>query len=142
MITPAPSNQTDRETLLAKIAAITTMLPGTLAEEWRERPDPSGEGTIRLGPYYKHQVWQEGRNVSRRVPVSEAAQVREDIENAKLFEQLTGELARITFEQTLSLRVSQTGFGRSEESKKNSRPRRKKNGSRKPKTSLPKPKRS
>lgn len=118
MNTSAPSNQTDRKTLLDKIAAITTMLPGTLAEEWRERPAPSGEGSIRLGPYYKYQTWQDGRNVSQRVPASEAAQLREDIDNAKQFEHLTGELARITFEQTRSLRASQTDSVQCEDSKK------------------------
>jgi len=142
MNTNAISYQADRKTLLEKIAAITTMQPGTLAEEWRERPAPNGEGSLRLGPYYKHQAWQDGRNVSRRVPTSEVAQLREDTENAKQFEHLTGELAKITIEHTRILRASQADSAQCEDSKKNSSPRRGKNASRKPKTSSPKPKKS
>jgi hypothetical protein len=52
---------------------ITTMRPGTIAEEYRERPASAGHGTVRLRPCFKHQVWQDGRNGSRRVPAAEAA---------------------------------------------------------------------
>lgn len=140
---PSPSRQADRKVLLDQIAAITTMQPGTLAEEWRERPNPDGEdeGTRRAGPYYKHQVWRDGRNISRRVPASEAAQLREDIDNAKRYEQLTGDLAKLNIEHTLDLRAAQAGSGESAESKKNSRRRREANDSPKPKRSSPKPKR-
>ena len=85
------THQSHRKSLLDQIAAITTMQSGTLAEEWRERPDPDAAGTRRIGPYYKHQVWRDGRNISRRVPAAEAAQLREDIDNAKLYEELTGD---------------------------------------------------
>ena len=142
MNTNSQSNQADRKILLDKIATITTMMPGTLAEEWRERPSPSGEGSIRLGPYYKYQAWQDGRNVSRRVPASEAAQLREDIDNAKQFEHLTSELARITIEHTRSLRASQGDSAQCKDSKKNLCPRSRKNDSRKLKTSSQKPKKS
>jgi hypothetical protein len=138
---PDASHQASRKSLLEQIAAIDTMQPGTLAEEWRERPDPDGGTPRRTGPYYKHQVWREGRNVSRRVPAAEAAQLREDIDNAKRYEELTGELARINIEHTLQLRAAQAGSGESAESKKNSRPKRVRNVSPKPKPSSPKPKR-
>jgi len=136
-----PSYQSAQKVLLDQIANITTMLPGTLAEEWRERPDPGGEGTVRLGPYYKHQVWQDGRNISRRVPTSEAAQLREDIDNAKRYEQLTTELAQLNIAHTCDLRAAQAGTGESAESKKNSRPRPRPSDLPKPKPSSPKPKR-
>ena len=58
------------------------------------------------------------RNISRRVPAAEAAQLREDIDNAKLYEELTGELARINIECTLQLRSAKDGSGESAESKK------------------------
>lgn len=137
-----PSRQATRQDLLDQIASITTMQSGTLAEEWRERPSPDGESTVRLGPYFKHQAWQDGRNVSRRVPAAEAAQLREDIDNAKRFEQLTSELAHINIEHTMELRASQTDAPRNPEIKKNSKPKSSKNASRKPKPSSPKPKRS
>ena len=136
------SHQSHRKSLLDQIAAITTMQPGTLAEEWRERPDPDAAGTRRIGPYYKHQVWRDGRNISRRVPAAEAAQLREDIDNAKLYEQLTGELARINIECTLQLRSAKDGSGESAESKKNSRPKRVRSASPKQKPLSRKPKRA
>ena len=107
-----------RKVLLEQIAEITTMQPGTMAEEWRERPDPSGEGIVRHGPYYKYQVWQDGRNISRRVPVSEAAQLREDIDNAQRYKQLTDELAQLNIEYTLALRASEAKTGDNVECKK------------------------
>jgi len=94
------------------------MQPGTLAEEWRERPEPQGGGTVRLGPYFKHQVWKDGRNASRRVPTNEAALLREDIDNAKRFVQLTGDLARLNIEHTLALRSAQAATPDSGEGKK------------------------
>ena len=118
------------------------MQPGTLAEEWRERPDPDAAGTRRIGPYYKHQVWRDGRNISRRVPAAEAAQLREDIDSAKLYEELTGELARINIECTLQLRSAKDGSGESAESKKNSRPKRVRSASPKQKPLSRKPKRA
>jgi hypothetical protein len=141
MKTTPPSRQATRQDLLDQIASITTMQAGTLAEEWRERPGPDGETTVRLGPYYKHQVWQDGRNVSRRIPAAEAFQLREDIDNARRFGQLTSELARINIEHTMELRASQTDAPRNSEVKKNSKPKPAKNASRKPKPSSPKPKR-
>jgi len=127
--------------LLEQIADITTMQPGTLAEEWRERPDPGTGGIRRIGPYHKHQVWSGGRNISRRVPAAEAPQLRQDIDNAKRYEELTGELARITVEHTVELRAAETASGEPAEVKKNSRPKRARSATPKPKHSSPKPKR-
>jgi hypothetical protein len=138
---PTPSHQSNRKALIDQIAAITTMQPGTLAEEWRERPDPNAGDTQRIGPYYKHQVWRGGRNISRRVPASEAAQLREDIDNAKRYAELTGELARINIEHTLQLRSAEPTSGEPADSKKNSTPKRGRSASPKPKPSLPKPRR-
>lgn len=138
---PQTSRQSTRQSLLDQIASITTMQPGTLAEEWRESATPVGEAPRRSGPYYKHQVWREGRNISRRVPAAEAAQLREDIDNAKRYEGLTDELARINIEHTLELRSAQAGSGESSESKKNSRRKRGQSVLPKPKPSLRKPKR-
>jgi len=104
---PQPDSQL-RQSLLDRIAAITTMRPGTIAEEYRERPSPDGSGIVRLGPYFKHQVWQDGRNVSKRVPAAEAATLKLDIEQAKLFDQLTDQLAQLNIEHTVALRAADT----------------------------------
>jgi len=141
MNTQPASSQASRRSLLDQIAAITTMQPGTLAEEWRERPGPPGEDSVRLGPYFKHQVWKDGRNLSRRVPPQEATHLRGDIDNAKRFEQLTAELAQVNIEYTLALRVSQGQSTDAQESKKNSRPKQAAKGLPKQKPSSPKPKR-
>lgn len=120
MTTAPQSVEAARRSLLDQIAAITTMQPGTLAEEWRQRPDPGGKGAARLGPYYKHQVWKDGRNLSRRVPADAAALLREDIDNAKRFERLTAELASLNVEHTLALRAAQSRDPDSGGRKKNS----------------------
>lgn len=136
---PPQSGEAARRILLDQIAAITTMQPGTLAEEWREHRATDGVGTVRLGPYFKHQVWMDGRNLSRRVPVAEAAQLREDIDNAKRFEQLTGDLARLNIEHTLALRSTQTPDAEASERKKNCARKQIAKSSPKPKPSSPKP---
>jgi hypothetical protein len=117
------------------------MQPGTLAEEWRERSDPHTGATLRSGPYFKHQVWRDGRNHSRRVPASEAPLLRQDIDNAKRFAELTDELAQVNIEHTLQLRAAEADSGEIPDSKKNSKPKRKPQSSQKPKPSLPRPNR-
>lgn len=111
-----------RQALLDQIASITTMLPGSLAEEYREHPSPDGRGTVRLGPYFKHQVWQDGRNVSRRVPATEAATLRLDTEEAKRFEQLTRQLAQLNIQHTIALRAAETAESGMIAEKKTSNP--------------------
>lgn len=83
------------------------MQRGTLAEEYRTQCAPDGKGTVRLGPYYKHQCWEAGRNLSRRVPAHEVPLLRQDIANAQCFERLTKQLADVTVAQTRSLRTAQ-----------------------------------
>ena len=96
-----------RQALLDQIAAITTMLPGTLAEEYRQHPSPDGRDIVRLGPYFKHQIWQNGRNVSRRVPAAEAATLKLDTDQAKRFHQLTDQLAQLNIQNTIALRATE-----------------------------------
>jgi len=132
-------NQSDsslRQALLDQIAAITTMQPGSLAEEYREHPAHDSQGVVRLGPYFKHQLWQNGRNVSRRVPAAEASTLKLDIENAKLFDQLTDQLAKLNFEHTLALRAGKTSVDSPE--KKTSKPSASPKNTAKPSSSSPK----
>ena len=144
-----PSSQSAqklRHDLVAQIAAITTMQPGTLAEEYRERPAPDGKGVVRRGPYFKYQCWKDGHNLSRRVPASEAALLREDIDNAKRFYQLTAQLAELNIEHTLALRAAEAQDAATAaerpDAKKNSATKPVAKGSRKPKPSSRKPRRS
>ena len=100
-----------RQSLMDQIAAIDTMLPGTLAEEYRLSPASGGKSARKLGPYFKHQFWREGRNVSRRVSAEEAPRLREDIENAKCFKELVAQLAQLNIERTLALRSAESTTG-------------------------------
>ena len=138
-----PTQPTDpvRQSLVDQIAAIHTMLPGTLAEEYRPSPASSGKRAKPLGPYFKHQCWRDGRNASRRVPAHQAAQLREDLDNAKRFNQLTAQLAQHNIEHTLALRAAGTSSASAApDAKKNSTKQPVAKSSTKPKPSSPKPK--
>ena len=122
MNAPTQPDSLLRQALLEQIASITTMRAGTLAEEYREHPSPDGRGTVRLGPYFKHQVWQDGRNVSKRVPVAEAATLKLDTEEAKRFHQLTDQLAQLNIQHTIALRATETAESGMVTEKKTSNP--------------------
>jgi mannitol-1-phosphate/altronate dehydrogenase len=108
---------------------------GTLSEEYRERADGAG-GTVRTGPYFKHQVWEAGSNKSRRVPSEEVPQLRQDIENHRRFAELADSYVDLTIEHTRARR-SQAQAGADPDAKKNSRkkPAPKASGKRKPSSS-------
>lgn len=92
------------QTLLDQIAAISTMERGKLTEEFRTRPAADGTGTICLGPYFKLQAWERGRNSSRRVPAEEVPALREDLANFERFNELTGALAEEIISRTRGMR--------------------------------------
>jgi hypothetical protein len=138
---PNTASINPRQPLLDQLAELATMERGTLAEEYRERPAPEGGGTVRLGPYYKHQCWENGRNMSRRVPAAEVDALREDLQNAQRFDQITSGLAAMAITEGRTRRAALSGgvgplAPREQESKKNSSKRRSPNATRKPKPSL------
>ena len=93
--------QNKRKSLLDQMAGIERMREGRLSEEYRERV-VDGQ-TIRNGPYYKHQLWKNGKNVSRRVPAEEAQRLREGIEGMDHFKRLCEDFAQTTVEMTRQL---------------------------------------
>jgi hypothetical protein len=101
MNTPNPCAA--RQSILEELGSITQMRRGTLSEQYVERPAPNG-GTVRFGPYFKFQVWQEGRNHTRSVTNDEAMLLREDIDNFHRFEQLCQQLAQLNIQHTIALR--------------------------------------
>ncbi len=103
--------QTKREQLLNEMGKITRMHRGRLSEEYRDR-EIDGEKK-RLGPYYKHQQWSAGKNVSRRVNSEEAQRLREGIEGMDHFKKLSDEYIEATVAMTEQERDE-------EDSKKNS----------------------
>ena len=90
--------QKRRKQILQEMAGIDRMEKGRLTAEYRES---IREGkTVRKGPYYKHQCWEEGRNISRRVPVEEAGDLRDAVEGYHQFRQLSDEYAELTIQST------------------------------------------
>jgi hypothetical protein len=130
-----------REQIIARIASIATMQPGTLTEEYRQGAIGEDGKPVRLGPYFKLQVWRDGANRSSRVPASQAEFWREDIDNYHTFDQLCGQLAELNIEHTRALRAAQMPAADPGESKKNSTRKQTGKSSPKPKPSSRKPKR-
>ncbi len=131
MTKPDPAH--DRPALLQQMAQLQSMERGTLSEEYRERPDGAG-GTVRLGPYFKHQVWEAGANQSRRVPAEEVPALRQDLENHQRFAALAEAYAELTVQETRTRRA-QVKAGADPEAKKNSRNKVRTKTSAKPKPS-------
>ncbi len=90
--------ETRRRHILKKMAQIDCMEKGRLTEEYRERYK-DGE-SVRLGPYYKHQRWEDGRNMSRRIPAGDADRLRKAVDGYHEFAKLADEYAQITVEMT------------------------------------------
>jgi hypothetical protein len=76
--------------LLDQMAQIQQMERGKLSV-MREGPE---------GPYYKHQAWENGRNLSRYVPRDPAAAVHAAIDGYHQFQELTGKYAQGVIDQT------------------------------------------
>ena len=99
-----------RQVIFQKMAEIDQMEHGSLKAEYRAGVDPDHP----LGPYYKYQVWQEGKNHSERVAGPRAEQLRQAVEGRQQFEQLAQECIELTVQHT---RQTQ----KTTEAKKNSR---------------------
>ena len=79
-------------TLLQQIAHIQHMERGKLCI-LREGPE---------GPYYNHQSWEEGKNVSRYVPRDQVPAFQEAIAGYEKFRKLMEEYSQIVIQQTRS----------------------------------------
>lgn len=84
-----------RTQILQQMAALQTMEQGSLKAEFRD--SASGE---RCGPYFKHQVWQDGSNLSRRVPPEEASALEAAIAHRQRFESLAAQFIDLTVSHT------------------------------------------
>ena len=100
-----------RTQILQQMAALQTMEHGSLQAEFRD--SVSGE---RCGPYFKHQVWQEGSNLSRRVPPEEAAALEAAIAHRQRFASLATQFVDLTVARTRQRQPAPTS------KKKTSRP--------------------
>ena len=78
------------QSVLHQIAQIQHMERGTLSVI-RQGP---------RGPYYNHQCYEEGRNVSRYVPSEHLGEIREAIQGYHRFQELAQQYAQLGVEKT------------------------------------------
>jgi hypothetical protein len=90
--------QQRRQQILEEMGQIECMEKGRLSEEYREK-HKDGE-LVQLGPYYKHQCWENGRNASRRVPAAEVERLRNGVDGYHRFRELADEFVEVTVEMT------------------------------------------
>jgi|ERR1035441_7650789 hypothetical protein len=89
-----------RQVIFQKMARIDQMEYGSLKAEFRPGTDPSHP----LGPYYKYQVWQQGKNHSQRVAGPRAEPLRQAVEGRQQFEQLAQQCIELTVQHTRATR--------------------------------------
>jgi hypothetical protein len=85
-----------RQQILQQMDQIQRMEYGSVQRESR----PSKRDPDRPRAYYKHQVWENGQNLSQRIPVDEADALIDAIEGRKRFEQLAEEFVQTTVSMT------------------------------------------
>src|SRR5216683_6524689 len=78
------------QSVLHELAQIQRLERGTLSVI-RQGPE---------GPYYNHQCYEEGRNVSRYVPSELVGEVREAIQGYHRFQELAQQYAQLVVEKT------------------------------------------
>ena|SRR5579872_3485309 len=82
------------QSVLHQIAQIQRLERGTVSVI-RQGPD---------GAYYNHQCYEEGRNVSRYVPLEQVAEVKEGIDGYRRFQELVQQYVQLTVEKTRAQR--------------------------------------
>lgn len=99
-----PLLPTQLSAILSEMATLTTMERGTLTEEYRTSSPATG--SVQLGPYFKFQVWEDGRNVSCRIPADQAADLKKDLAHHQRFTELADAFVKQTIAKTRVLRRS------------------------------------
>ena len=87
--------QAQREQILRQLAELDTMEYGSLRAEHRPA---QGGGTT--GPYYQHQVWERGKNLSQRIPATEAPALQQALANRQRAEALAEDYIAVTVQLT------------------------------------------
>jgi hypothetical protein len=78
------------QSVLQDIAQVQRMERGTLSVI-RQGP---------AGPYYNHQCYEEGRNVSRYVPLEQVSAVKEAMDGYRRFQELAQQYVQLMVEKT------------------------------------------
>ena len=94
-----------RQSALAELASLTSIEFGTLSETHRAKPSADGTDVVRRGPDFRHQCWENGRNRSTYIPPEQIGALRQDLENGRRFQQITGELATAAIQQSRARRA-------------------------------------
>jgi hypothetical protein len=97
-----------RQQILQQMEQIDRMEQGSLQSETRPSQRHPGQNQ---GPYFKHQIWEDGGNVTRRVSAEKAPALAQAIEGRKEFEKLARQFVEAT--------VAMTRTDASPDSKKN-----------------------
>lgn len=100
------ANQTTSQTneTIALIASIKSMERGKLSEVYRELK--KGHDTVRLGPYYKLQAWENGKNRTRHIPSAQVEGLKKDLANHEEFTRLVNSLEETIISNTRESRAS------------------------------------
>ena len=88
-----------RQQILQQMEQIQRMEHASLQTE--SRPSRRHPDQAR-GPYHKHQVWEAGKNVTRRIPPEQADALAQAIEGRKDFEKLAAQFIEATVGLTRS----------------------------------------
>ncbi len=108
------NHQPTAEFILQQIAQIQRMDQGILSVI-RQGPQ---------GPYYNHQCYENGRNVSRYVPAEQVPALEEAIEGYRRFQELVKQYVQLQVQKTRAQR--QAGLKKKTPRPKSSWPRNKK----------------
>ncbi len=84
------------ESILQQIAQIQRMDQGTVSVI-RQGPH---------GPYYNHQCYENGRNVSRYVPAEQVPELEQALEGHRRFQELVKQYVQLQVEKTRSERTA------------------------------------
>ena len=135
-----PSTSSRIRGILEELSSIRSMERGKLSEFYRSRPAPKGGGTLRIGPYYKLQAWEEGRNRTRYVPAGALDELKGHLANHQRFKQLVADLEQTIIAETRAAKTREKeDSGPAGEAKKNSAKKRSPKNTGKPKASWPGP---
>lgn len=89
-----PELRRQREEVLQKIQTIDRLRRGTLSEQFFTKKRQGKR--VRQGPYYVLQCYLKGCKCSERIPAEQAEQVKSDVANYQLFQELAEQFVKIT----------------------------------------------
>ncbi len=94
-----------RKAILKAMGEVVTLRQGSLTEQYISRPDGSGKKR-RLGPYYIHTWYEDGRKRCDHIPRSEAPALEAEIRNYQKMKDLFDELLDVIEQQTINRNAS------------------------------------